>query len=75
MAVKLLELLAEHGGMVGLMLGVPFIALSAAIVVLWKQNTKNQERLIKIIEQKVEADTKLELALNSLTDVVKAKSN
>lgn len=74
MAVKLLELLAEHGGMVGLMLGVPFITLTVAIVVLWRQNTKNQERLIKIIEQKVEADTKLESALNGLSEVIKAQS-
>ena len=75
MVVKLVELLAEYGGVIGLLIGVPFILLCMAIVVLWRQNSKNQERLIKIIEQKVEADVKLESALNGLAEVIKAKGH
>lgn len=73
MALKVMELLAEHGGAIGLILGVPFVALCAAIVVLWKQNTKNQERLVQLIEQSVRADTSLSSALNGLKDVVQAQ--
>jgi uncharacterized membrane protein YczE len=73
MLVKVLELLAEHGGLVSLIIGIPFVAMASAIVVLWKQNTKNQERLMRLIEQKVEADTKLELAFLSLKEVIQAQ--
>lgn len=73
MAIKAVELLAEHGGMVGLILGLPFAALCTAIVVLWKQNTKNQERLVQLIEQKVEADTRLGAALDGLKEVIQAQ--
>jgi hypothetical protein len=73
MAVKVIELMAEHGGMVGLVIGLPFIALCSAIVVLWRQNTKNQERLVHLIEQKVEADTRLVSALDGLKEVIQAQ--
>ena len=73
MALKIVELLAEHGGVVGLILGLPFISLCLAIIVLWKQNTKNQERMIKLIEQSVRVDTSLSMALNGLKEVVQAQ--
>lgn len=73
MSIKIVELLAEHGGAIGLFIGLPFVALCTAVVVLWRQNTKNQDRLVQIIEQKVEADIRLHNALNGLKDVIQAQ--
>ena len=70
MAIKLLELLAEHGGMLSLIVGTPFVAMAVAINTLWKHNLTNQERVMKLIEQKVEADTKLESALVNLKEII-----
>ena len=71
--LELLQLIAEHLGAVGLIVGIPFVAMGAAIIVLWRQNNKNIERLMKIIEQNVEANTKLEGALDGLKEVIRAR--
>lgn len=73
MGMDILKLVIQHSGIVGLIIGVPFVSLAAAVVVLYKQNQKNQERLIEIIEQKVHADTNLSAALMSLKEVIQAK--
>jgi len=73
MAMDVIKLLIEHTGAIGLVIGVPFVSLGAAVVVLYRQNQKNQERLIEIIEQKVHADTNLSAALMSLKEVIQAK--
>jgi len=73
MTIKVFEILAEYGGIIGLIIGVPFVVLCVAVIVLWKQNTKNQDRLVSIIEQKVEADTRLSSALVGLKEVIQAQ--
>jgi len=73
MSIKVLELLAEHGGLVALILGVPYVSLAVAVVVLWKHSAKDKERLMVLIESKVEQDAKLEAAFISLKEVIKAK--
>jgi hypothetical protein len=66
MSLKFLELLAEHGGILAVVLGVPYVTLLVAVGVLWKNTLKDKERLMLIIENKVAQDAKLQAAFSSL---------
>jgi hypothetical protein len=70
MSVEVVKLLAEHAGILGVLIGVPFLAMSSVIVVLWRRINKNEERMLKLIEQKVAADIKLENTLSGLKEVI-----
>lgn len=72
MVIKLLELLAEHGGLFAVLLGIPYISLAAAVVILWKNSNKDKERLLEIIESKVEQDAQLEAAFVSLKELIQS---
>lgn len=74
MALKLIEILAEYGGTLAVILGVPYVSLCTAIVVLWRNQNKDKERLMKLIENKVEQDAKLEAAFLSLKEVIKSRN-
>ena len=73
MAVKVIELLAAHGGIIAIFLGAPYITLLVIINVLWKNSVKDKDRIMKMIESKVEQDAKLGAALVTLKEVIKAQ--
>jgi uncharacterized membrane protein YczE len=70
MGAEFIKALTEEGGIIGLLMGVPLVSLATAVIVLYKQTLSTQEKLIKLIEQKVQTDTQMTAALNSLKDML-----
>lgn len=74
MSIRLLELLAAHGGIVAVVLGVPYLLLVAAVIALWKSNNKDKERILELVESKVEQDARLEAAFKHLKEIIQQRS-
>ena len=74
MSVEVAKLILEHGGVVSLIVLSPPIALSIAVVVLWRQNNKMQEKVMELVRQKIETDVRLMTALDNLSEVIKAQN-
>ena len=70
MGAEFIKALANGGGVTGLLMGVSLVSLATAVIVLYKQTLSTQEKLIKLIEQKVQTDTQMTAALNSLKDML-----
>jgi hypothetical protein len=57
MSALVVEKFAQYGGLLGLIVGVMFVALSIAIVSLWKVNNK-KDRKIEELQEKRMAESK-----------------
>lgn len=73
MAVKVLELLGEYAGPLGIIFGIPYATLIAAVVALWRSNQKNTERMMTIVETQVTANTKMASGFDSLKEVLRLR--
>jgi uncharacterized membrane protein len=50
---EILEKFAEYGGLFGIILGILIIVLIAAVVVLWRTNTKQAEEIKRLQDKRV----------------------
>ncbi|MCK5615389.1 hypothetical protein KAR91_76705, partial [Candidatus Pacearchaeota archaeon] len=52
--VELIKQLAKYGGLIGLLFGVIVIGFGFAIVFLWRQNSKLQDKLQEVHDSRIE---------------------
>jgi hypothetical protein len=68
MAVELVEQFAKYGGLIGLMIGVMVVGLGSAVVILWKQNAKLQDKLQEVHDARIEESREMNEHLLNYTN-------
>ena len=65
MAIELVKQFAKYGGLIGLLFGVMIVGMLSVIVILWRQNTKLQDKLEEAHDARIEESRDMnELLLN-----------